>query len=334
MSGWTALKKTYSMCRRLCDARGGALPVYLADAVYCGFRHGASPENYFVLRFYELSDRQRETFLTSGRSKECDRKLNAGASEDDRRALACKNEFNNVFAGLVKRESVYAPDSGFAAFAGFLERHDEFMLKPVRGTMGRGIEKLRTEQLGSVEDFYRSCRENRILVEEVICQHPVLSALNADSVNSVRINAARDRDGQTVLIGACLKCGGRGACTDNFHSGGVAYPIDMDTGRISGSGRNNTDIRDFIYHPGSGVRMPGLMVPYWTEITHCVRQAMERVPTVGYAGWDIAVTPDGPELIEGNYSWPGGNIIQFDGVGKYTLLKKCLGEDHEQHTHR
>ena len=61
---------------------------------------------------------------------------------------------------------------------------------------------------------------------------------------------------------------------------------------------------------------------------------MERVPTVGYAGWDIAVTPDGPELIEGNYSWPGGNIIQFDGVGKYTLLKKCLGEDHEQHTHR
>ena len=66
--------------------------------------------------------------------------------------------------------------------------------------MGRGIEKLRTEQLGSVEDFYRSCRENRILVEEVICQHPVLSALNADSVNSVRIIAARDRAGLTVLI--------------------------------------------------------------------------------------------------------------------------------------
>lgn len=322
------------MCRRLCAARGGALPVYLADAVYCGFKHGASPENYFVLRFYELGERQRATFLTSGRSKECDRKLNARVSADDRRVLACKNEFNAVFAGLVKRESVYAPNSNFVTFADFLDRHDEFMLKPVRGTMGRGIEKLRTAQLGSVKKLYRDCRENGILLEEVICQHPVLSAPNADSVNSVRINAARDRDGQIVSIGACLKCGGRGACTDNFHSGGVAYPIDIDSGRISGPGRNNTDTRDFNYHPGSDVRMPGPTVPYWEEIMRCVRQAMERVPTVGYAGWDIAVTPNRPELIEGNYSWPGGNIIQFDGVGKYTLLKKCLGEDHEQHTHR
>jgi len=334
MSGWTALKKTYSMCRRLCAGRGGALPVYLADAVYCGFRHGASPENYFVLRFYELDERERATFLTSGRSKECDRRLNAGASAEDRRALAYKNEFNTVFAGLVKRESVYAPDSGFAPFAGFLARHEEFMLKPARGTMGRGIERLRTAQLGSAEHFYRACRENALLLEEVICQHPALSAVNADSVNSVRINAARDRSGKILPIGACLKCGGRGACTDNFHSGGVAYPIDMDNGRISGPGRNNTDTCDFIYHPGSGVRMPGLTVPYWEEIMRCVRQAMERVPTVGYAGWDIAVTPDGRELIEGNYSWPGGNIIQFDGVGKYLLLKKCLGEDNEQHTHR
>lgn len=334
MSGLTALKKTYSMCRQLRAERGGALPVYLADAVYCGYRHGASPENYFALRFYELSERQRETFLTSGRSRECDRRLNAGASEADRRALSCKNEFNAVFAGLVKRESVYAPDCGFEAFADFLGGHDELMLKPARGMMGRGIEKLRTDQLGSAGALYRSCCENRLLLEEVICQHPVLAAPNPGSVNSVRINAARSRDGQIVLIGACLKCGGKGACTDNFHSGGVAYPIDMETGRVSGPGRNNSQTRDFIYHPGSGVRMPGLIVPYWREVKDCVRRAMERVPTVGYAGWDIAVTPQGPELIEGNYSWPGGNIIQLDGEGKYTLLKKCLGEDHEQHTHR
>lgn len=334
MSGLTALKKTYSMCVRLRAERGGALPVYLADAVYCGYRHGASPENYFALRFYELSERQRETFLTSGRSKECDRRLNAAVSEADRRALSCKNEFNAVFAGLVKRGSVYAPDCSFEAFSDFLGRHDEFMLKPAVGMMGRGIERLQTGQLGSAEALYHSCRENRLLLEEVIVQHPVLSAPNVDSVNSVRINTARSRDGQTVLIGACLKCGGRGACTDNFHSGGVAYPIDMDTGRVSGPGRNNSQTRDFIYHPGSGVRMPGLAVPYWPEVTDCVRRAMELVPTVGYAGWDVAVTPDGPELIEGNYSWPGGNIIQFDGIGKYTLLKKCLGEDHEQHTHR
>ena len=54
---------------------------------------------------------------------------------------------------------------------------------------------------------------------------------------------------------------------------------------------------------------------------------------MGYVGWDIAVTPDGPELIEGNWHWPGGNIIQFDGVGKYPLLRDCAGETDEEHPH-
>ena len=53
----------------------------------------------------------------------------------------------------------------------------------------------------------------------------------------------------------------------------------------------------------------------------------------GYVGWGIAVTPDGPELIEGNWHWPGGNIIQFDGVGKYPLLRDCAGETDEEHPH-
>ena len=51
---------------------------------------------------------------------------------------------------------------------------------------------------------------------------------------------------------------------------------------------------------------------------------MDIVPSIGYIGWDMAVTPDGVELIEGNYNWPGGNIIQFDGVGKYPAVLECL----------
>ena len=53
-------------------------------------------------------------------------------------------------------------------------------------------------------------------------------------------------------------------------------------------------------------------------------QGMDIVPSIGYIGWDMAVTPDGVELIEGNYNWPGGNIIQFDGVGKYPAVLECL----------
>ena len=32
---------------------------YFLDAIGCGYRHGASPENYLVLRFYELKDAEK-----------------------------------------------------------------------------------------------------------------------------------------------------------------------------------------------------------------------------------------------------------------------------------
>ena len=63
---------------------------------------------------------------------------------------------------------------------------------------------------------------------------------------------------------------------------------------------------------------------HYESIADLVNEAMERMPGIGYVGWDIAVTPDGCELIEGNCHWPGGNIIQLDGIGKYPQIQKCL----------
>ncbi len=332
MSRYTALKKTYSMCRRIKEQRGGSLARYFADAVHCSIRHGASPENYFVLRFFEKSEAERETYLTSGRSKEIDRALNVNAADEDKKHLGHKDVFNTAFRGLVRRDSVYAPDVDEAGFAAFISRHERFMQKPTTGTMGKGIEKRHRDDVPDIAAYYAFCRENKLLLEELIVQHPALEAVCPGCVNSVRINAARDRQGSAVLVGACLKCGGAGACTDNFHTGGVAYPLDIATGRVSGAGRNNVELKDFEHNPGSNVFMPGLQIPHWDKVIDCVKNAMALVPTIGYVGWDIAITPTGCELIEGNYSWPGGNIIQFDNIGKYKLVKDCLGEDYE-HTH-
>ncbi len=332
MSQWAAAKKIYAMCRRLSEQRGGSVLRYFLDAAYCSYRHGASAENYFVLRFYELSEKERAQYLTSGRSKTVDKELNRSATREEKQTIGHKDLFNRAFAGLVKRESIFAPDCGFEEFSAFLNRHEEFVLKPATGTQGQGIEKRKTCAIENREEFYSRCRSERLLLEELIRQHPELDQINPSCINSVRVNAARAADGSICLIGACLKCGGQGAVTDNFHTGGVAYPLDLETGRISGPGRNNTDINEFIRHPSSDFFMPGFQLPYWGSVLDCVKQSMDVTPGIGYVGWDIAVTPEGPELIEGNYHWPGGNIIQFDRVGKYPLILSCLGERDEKHT--
>ncbi len=139
MSRWNALKKTYRMCTRLRAQRGGSRMVYLLDALRCSVRHGASPENYFVLRFFDLTEQQRATYLTSGRSAALDRVLNRNAAAAEKEALGNKARFLAAFAPFVRRAHVYAPEADFAAFNAFLDHNATFFLKPVSGTMGRGI---------------------------------------------------------------------------------------------------------------------------------------------------------------------------------------------------
>lgn len=321
-------QKIMRMARTVAKAEGlSALKIYL-DALRCSYVHGASPENYFVLRFFRIPESERKNFLTSGRSKRIDAILNSSATAQDKTTLAKKELFDKAFQGMNRRSFLYAPEATEAEFAEFLSL-PQIMLKPRDSTQGIGITRVDTGSIADIPAFYQHCRENSLLLEQIIRQHEELNRINPTCVNSVRINAARAKDGGIHFIGAALRCGGVDAAVDNFHSGGVAYTLDINSGQVLGFGRDNHSLEEYSRHPGSGYYMPGFKVPGWENILSCVRQAMELVPSMGYVGWDLAVTPDGPELIEGNFSYPGGNIIQLDGVGKYPLILSCIGEGHE-----
>lgn len=312
------------MCRRLSNELHTPWFLLYWDATWCSYRHGASPENYFTLRFFSLPERQRRSFLTSGRSKKLDKELNRNAKPEELRLLSLKQLSDRFFQNWVRRDFLYLPDCTDFQLSDFLQKHPVFISKPVSASMGKGFRLLQAKQIGSVKEFADTGRRQRLLLEEPIAQCPELSRLHPDSVNTVRINAARNRQGEVVLIGACLKCGQNGHNTDNFHSGGIAWPLDLSTGRVCGPGRDNHSLRNYERHPDTGFMLVGFQVSYWYEILRCVNDIMNQVPSIRYAGWDIALTLQGPEVVEGNVRWPGGNIIQFDNIGKYPLLRKCI----------
>ena len=133
------LKKTWKMAESLRRQRGGLVMRYFLDAIGCGYRHGASPENYLVLRFYELKDAERYQYLTSGRSSKADRELNRRLPEEDARIMAQKHLFYRQFEGLVKREYRYVPDTEPADFEGISEGScTRIICKPGKGIWGMG----------------------------------------------------------------------------------------------------------------------------------------------------------------------------------------------------
>ena len=65
----------------------------------------------------------------------------------------------------------------------------------------------------------------------------------------------------------------------------------------------------FIRHPSTGTIIPGFKIPFWNECKAMVEEVSRLVSDVYLIGWDVAVTPEGPTLVELN-THPGLTAIQ------------------------
>ena len=275
------------------------------------------------LRLYNYTGAMLRRYLTLHQCAAISDRLNAKADAEDIDRLNDKHIFNGFFRGFVNRDWLYVPDSGPEQIRAFLDAHERFLVKTCSDTRGQGIE-LHSREDTDPEAFIRGVSGKPYLLEALIVQHPDMASINPSSVNTVRVITAR-KDDRVRIIGAGLRTGGGSQFVDNFHHGGTAYPIDLETGIITGRGIDlygNPVLR----HPATGRVMPGFQIPHWDMLTERVRSAAVLPPNVGYIGWDIAITPEGVEFIEGNVNYPGTTIIQLDGPGPYARLKEFMDE--------
>ena len=86
-------------------------------------------------------------------------------------------------------------------------------------------------------------------------------------------------------------------------------PVDEKTGTV-GNNAVDKNKKAYAVHPVSGATIAGFVFPDWEEAMRVVCRAAKEVPQVGYVGWDVAFTPNGPCLVEGN-DFPGHDIYQL-----------------------
>lgn len=138
------------------------------------------------------------------------------------------------------------------------------------------------------------------LFQTALVQHPAMSAVAGDAIGTVRVVTVRDSVMPRMLY-ALWKIPSPTAMSDNFwQDGSMVASINGDgsLGRCRiGTGLNARLIDE---HPVSGARFAEFKVPFFDDIPDIASRAHALFPDFGVIGWDIAITPEGPTIIEAN----------------------------------
>lgn len=278
------------------------------DMKDCAVKYGAGYMDYDLFEMYDLTPEQRDTYLTRGRNNALVVKYNDKAHFDD---FDNKILFNQSFGAFLRRDWVAVTGSNKDEVLSFLEKHSSFMAKPAHGSCGRGIEKLSVSDYESLDALYEYLVKAAPLLEleELLVQHEAVAAIYPHSINTVRLVTLRGKSGTVYPMSAMFRIGNGGKFVDNFNNGGMVAPVNVETGvvidRALDKAKNLYDV-----HPATGTPIKGFVFPYWDRVLDMVQQAAQIIPEVGYVGWDVCFTPDGPCLVEGN-QFPGHDIYQL-----------------------
>ena len=308
---YRAMLKTANMLHK----KTGKSRVFLmADMAKCAAKYNAGYIDYKIAEMYRLNDAKRATQITRGISNSIVARMN---DKKFWHFFDNKTEFNELFHDQVRREWLNLTTADEARFAAFLQGRGDIICKPIDGSSGQGILKCTPEDYADPAALYARLKAAGIgIVEDKVIQHPDIAALCPTSVNTIRV-ATLLGDKKEGIVYAYIRIG-NGKVMDNVDCGGMAAPVDLETGVISGVGANKAG-EAFEYHPMTHTRIPGTRIPYWDEVKAMCLSAMRVVPQVRFVAWDVAITPDGPVFIEGN-SFPSHASPQFaahfpDGIG-------------------
>lgn len=156
------------------------------------------------------------------------------------------------------------------------------------------------EQL--VDKLARQSLKDDFLVQPRLANHPSLDDISNGALATVRLLTCRNEQGRAEATNAAFRMAIGNSVVDNFHQGGLATAVDMQSGVIGIASdigiRPQVGWRDT--HPVSGARFAGRTLPHWPEVVALAVKAHEAFAQRVVVGWDVAMLADGAMIIEGN----------------------------------
>ena len=294
-------------------------------------RTGCTPKEYLMYKFYERTPEEQATFYLAGHQKALHVKY--AASDEFVKLIRDKEKTNHFFSEYVRRPWCVNQEISFEEFKELFKNSSRVIFKPVGGHCGYGIEAFYIDETTIQEVYDKLATYPRGVVEEYVVQHSEMSRLNPYSVNSLRFvtfSSNTENVGNTGkkldVAYSIVRIGRDGSIVDNLHSGGMVASVNLETGMLDTHGADHKN-NVYITHPDTGTVIKGFKVPYFKEALEMVKDAIATKEVAGYLGWDIAISENGPMLLEVN-NRPGADGLSTayaqEGIGMKHVMDKYL----------
>lgn len=271
------------------------LYIAVKEQILCQF--GTSSFDYFMYDLYKLGYLGRREFVNQRKAEHIRKKCN-----DPKFCTILQDKclFNERFHGYLHRSWLDMSSAARDVFEEFVNEHKTFIVKPRGGQGGKGIYSCTVDDGTDLDVLYGQLREENAFIEEKIEQCSEFENFNPASINTIRVVTVLTKSGEVKLLSASFRMGTTESCTDNFHTGGIAAEIDIETGLVVTHAVDRSR-RGYYIHPKTHRQIIGYKIPMWDQIVLTAARAAKEIPEVRYIGWDLTINSKNEiVIIEGN----------------------------------
>ena len=312
-------KRYFDNLKKIAKKEDKSFAKMVFDTGYCVFRYGFCLSDYLNYKLYDKNGKERKKYVSTKTENKFYETVSPSAYKQ---RYTVKPNFLKDFKEYTKRDFIVPKEDNYEEFLEFLNNHEVFMSKPYDGLGGADVKKEYTKNIQDKKEYFNNAIKNRIFLEELVKQHPEMNKLCDKSVNTMRIMTFNDH-GKSRIIWMGLRVGNGINAIDNFHAKGMAVNIDINTGKLVGNAIDK-DLNEYEEHPFTHVKFDGFQIPCFEDAKNMVLKASLESDKILVVGWDVAISEDGPVIIEGNRR-PGFDIVQVLSGGKMDMVEDVIG---------
>ncbi len=279
-------------------------------------------EDYLSFQFYNMKEEEVATFFTYHMN---DKFIDECNDKSKKYIFNNKELFDTIFNDYLGRKWIATENITYKEFENFVKRQEFIFYKKLDGSRGIGAKKINVKKYNNTRELYNYVKElDKGIIEEHIIAHKDINKICDSGLSTFRV-LTLNKDGECKILECVFMIANGNIVNCEATGGGLTACVNLETGVVE------TDAVDinrnfYITHPLSGEPIKGFQVPYWNEVIKLVNEIYNKIPGINYIGWDIAITDNGPIVIEGNASWPSHRIWQVPYLGEKRGKKREFEE--------